>query len=163
VISKPQAKPSPAPRKKPKKKSNKIAAAQRHQNFIILRFTTPGDHVTLPAKKIVQQQSGRIKMSHPSDPSRIEQTKNPLSVPDAFAAAGGADQPKGTQPIERSPRATEPSRLAVPAVTHDKAYQNYVDAEAARRAGQKPQNGVSDAPNPESQSPAAGGQGRGRF
>ena len=102
-------------------------------------------------------------MSHPSDPSRIEQTKNPLSMPEAFAAAGGADQPKGTPPIERAPRAKEPSRLAVPAVTHTEAYANFVEKEEARRTEQNPQNGVSDAANPESQSPTAGRQGRGRF
>jgi hypothetical protein len=75
-------------------------------------------------------------MSHPSDPSRIEQTRNPLSMPDAFAAAGGADQPKGTPPIERAPRATEPSRLAVPAVTHIEAYEaKLAREEAAKKDG----------------------------
>ncbi|MDX2113358.1 MAG: hypothetical protein SFW63_06470 [Alphaproteobacteria bacterium] len=99
-------------------------------------------------------------MSHPSDPSRIEQTKNPLSLPEAYEAAGGAEP---TESLGRAPRATEPSRLAVPAVTHTQAYEGFVKTEEARRQESEGQNRVSDAPNPSSQSPTAGGQGRGRF
>ena len=100
-------------------------------------------------------------MSHPSDRPTNEQSGY-YAAPSS-SAAGSTEPTVKPQSINPASRATEPSRLAVPAVTHTEAYANFVEKEEARRTEQNPQNGVSDAANPESQSPTAGRQGRGRF